>query len=358
MKLSYLTPNLSQHSTAIRSAFFGLTPDLYLLFSDKGQVLEYEGDLQNLFHSPEEFDGLFIADFLPSEIAEKTARLLAGVLKYNQPQQIEWILPKMEQIQYAEVRLLPAPNHCILGIIRNITRHTEEKKALENEMLRLDRLNTVGEMAASLGHEIRNPMTSIRGFLQLLQRKPHCQPFQDYFSIIIEELDQVNRIITEFLSLAKNKTVDLTYFDLNQIIKALYPLLQADAVSNNQLIELHLDPLPAIRIDDKEIRQLLLNLCRNGLESMPSGGKLEIRTFCLENRLFLEIKDQGPGIPLSILEKLGTPFLTTKENGSGLGLAVCYRIAARHDAAITVDSSPQGTTFRIAFQVTPMNKAE
>lgn len=215
---------------------------------------------------------------------------------------------------------------------------------------KLDRLNTIGEMAASIGHEVRNPMTTVRGYLQFMSNKKEFQSSQKSLVLMIDELDRANTIITEFLSLAKNHAMDFKKNDLNQIIRDIMPLLEADAMRKNCQIELYFSELPQIVVDSKSIRQLVLNLVRNGLEAMPEGGTVEIATARRGEKVLLSIKDHGMGIPEELLAKLGTPFLTTKETGTGLGLPVCYRIVQRHDAAISVKSQPQqGTTFTIAF---------
>lgn len=224
-----------------------------------------------------------------------------------------------------------------------------EKRRLDREIARLDRLNLVGEMAAGIGHEIRNPMTTVRGFLQMLSEKNDCTRYKEYFSLMIEELDRANSIITEFLSLAKNKPVEFKMQDLNRIVKVIMPLISADAMVTDNNIEVELGNIPKLLLDEKEIRQLLLNLVRNGLEAMPPGGALTIKTFCEGGEVVLAVTDHGKGIGPDVLEKIGTPFYTTKENGTGLGLAVCYSIAARHKAAVTVDTGPTGTTFYFRF---------
>jgi len=234
---------------------------------------------------------------------------------------------------------------CLLNVLIDIT----ELRQMEVEMTRLDRLNLVGEMAASIGHEIRNPMTTVRGYLQLLQENEDYHKEIEYFDLMIEELDRANLIITEFLSLAKNKMVELKPNNLNAIISKLLPLVQAKAISRDQHIKVELNYLPDILLDSKEIRQLILNLVNNGMESMASAGGVTIRTFIEKEKVVLAVQDQGHGINLELLDMLGTPFFTTKEQGTGLGLAVCYRIAARHNAKINFDTSSSGTTFYIEF---------
>ena len=225
-----------------------------------------------------------------------------------------------------------------------------ERRMFEKEMARLDRLNLVGQMAAGIGHEIRNPMTTVRGFLQLLGDKEEFIQSKDYFELMIEELDRANSIITEFLSLAKNKVVDLKPLSLNMLIETIYPLIQADAMVSDKEIIMELQDTEVLLLDEKEIRQLILNLVRNGLEAMPGSGKLTIGTFMDGEDVVLAVRDEGSGMRPEDLEKIGTPFFTTKENGTGLGLATCYSITARHNAEIQIDTGPSGTTFFVRFK--------
>lgn len=230
-----------------------------------------------------------------------------------------------------------------------IARDIAERKRLDNKMAHLERLNLVGEMAAGISHEVRNPMTTIRGFLQVLMSKKDCSQYFEYYKLMIEELDRANSIITEFLSLANERLSHRRLQSMNEIVRSLMPLIEADAIVANKYIKAELAEIPELLLDEKEVRQLILNLVRNGLDAMSPGGYLSIRTFIEDDKVVLSIKDQGMGIDPKILEKIGTPFFTTKEQGTGLGLAICYRIAARHHATINVESSNKGTTFFIKF---------
>ncbi|MHB9094066.1 MAG: MASE3 domain-containing protein [Eubacteriales bacterium] len=233
----------------------------------------------------------------------------------------------------------------IVGINTDIT----ERREIEDKMARLDRLNFVGEMAASIGHEIRNPLTSVKGFLQLIASKDRDSKEKEFLEISIKELDRANSIITEYLSLAKDKRIDAKLNNVNNILNSVVPLLQADAFMSDKNIKMELENIPEIYVDKKECTQLIINLVRNGLEAMSSGGILTIKTFVDNGEIVLAVSDQGPGIAREILGKLGTPFITTKEAGTGLGLAVCYSIAARHNASISVETGSAGTTFFVRF---------
>ena len=235
---------------------------------------------------------------------------------------------------------------CRISLMKDIT----NEKKLEAEITRLDRLNLVGEMAAGIGHEVRNPMTTVRGFLQLLGGKERYAQDRVYFNLMVEELDRANSIISEYLSLAKNKAVNLEMKDLNKILRSLLPLMRADGLVTDNYIVLKTKKVPGLMLDEKEIRQLILNLVRNGLQAMEPDKTLTIKTFQEEDNVVLAVKDQGMGIPYDIIDRIGNPFFTTKDNGTGLGLAVCFSIAARHKAIIDFETGEQGTTFFVRFK--------
>lgn len=218
------------------------------------------------------------------------------------------------------------------------------------ELKRLDRLDLVGQLAAGIGHEIRNPLTAVRGFLQLLAEKEDCFKYRDYFDLMVGELDRANIIITEFLSMAGNKQSEMRMGNINTVVRALQPLIIADAMHGNKDVSVELEEMPDIMFNEKEIRQLILNLVRNGLDAMSAEGTMNIKTYADGRRVCLSVRDQGCGIQPEVLERIGTPFFTTKDNGTGLGLAVSFGIAARHNATIDIDTGSWGTSFTVCFK--------
>ncbi len=236
---------------------------------------------------------------------------------------------------------------CLVIMFLDIT----EKKEMERDIARLDRLNLIGQMAASIGHEIRNPMTAVRGFIQLLNEQECYAKDQAFFDVMIEELDRANEIISEYLSMASNKIVNLQPQYLDQVVKAILPIIEANAIYKGIKVELELAKPPMPIIDDKEIRQMILNLTNNGIEAMSEGGTLTIGSSQIGDEIVLYVRDQGTGLDPNVIEKLGTPFLTTKDRGTGLGLAVCYSIAARHHARIDFETGSSGTTFKVLFPI-------
>lgn len=281
------------------------------------------------------FDSFFSKSLVNDEVPI-TLRLIRKDLKSI------WVEQKHAPI-YDE-----AGNVCAFeGIIRDVT----ARKELEHIVARFDRINMVGAMAVSVAHEIRNPLTTARGYLQFLQLRPGCNQYKDRYELIIKELDNANTIVSEYVLLAKDKVADLRYCNLNTIITTVVPLLQATTSAYNVYIKLDLEDIPELYLDENEIRQLLLNLVRNGAEAMPSGGEVVISTFQEDNKVALSVSDSGSGIPPHILDNLGMPFMTTKNFGTGLGLSICYRIANRHNAAIRVQTDSAGTTFYIYFNL-------
>lgn len=233
-----------------------------------------------------------------------------------------------------------------VAIVQDIT----ELETLRMELNHVERLSLVGQMAAGITHEIRNPMAVVRGFLQLMREK--SPPTLDhYYRIVMEELDRANGIINDFLSLAQNRPVESEKCHLHDIIKELTPLLWADANLRGQTIEVKLDDrLPALLLNAKEIKQLILNLSRNAMEAMQEKGQLTLETRLADQGGVLLVSDTGPGIPPGQREKLFEPFFTTKAKGTGLGLALCLSIVERHGGKISVDSAEgQGTTFTVFF---------
>ncbi|MCD1260104.1 PAS domain-containing protein [Paenibacillus athensensis] len=243
-----------------------------------------------------------------------------------------------------------------VGMYQDVT----EIERLRLELNQLERLRLVGQMAASITHEIRNPMAVMRGFIQLISERSDGT-FQPYFQLMLEELDRTNEIINDFLSLAQNRVVDMQQLQLNVLLERLLPIIQADANLRGMQVEMRLTPdLPLLLLCEKEIKQLVLNLARNGLEAMESRGcTLVLATELAGGQVALRVSDDGPGIPEERLGRIFEPFYTSKERGTGLGLAVCLSIMQRHEGRMEADSKiGVGTTFRAVFPVLAQPKDE
>ncbi|MFD0695122.1 ATP-binding protein [Paenibacillus sp. GCM10027628] len=235
-----------------------------------------------------------------------------------------------------------------IGIYQEIT----EMEKLRHDLSQMERLSLVGQMAASITHEIRNPMAVIKGFIQLIKERTGPD-LQEYFVLILEELNRANEIINDFLSLAQNRNVPMETGDLNAIIKSLHPIIQADANMRGAQVELQLySELAPMLLNEKEIKQLILNLVRNGLEAMSGSGVIKIETRQAQDQVELLISDTGSGIPEEKLARIFEPFYTSKEKGTGLGLPVCLSIVQKHGGQMTARSvQGKGTTFAVTLPV-------
>lgn len=329
------------------------TDDGIIGMTTEGVVLDWNQGAEQIYgYKAEEMIGQSIMKIILEDRVAELEEIFKRVLRGEKISHYE-TLRRHKDGRIVEVSLTVSPikdnTGKVIGI-STILRDVSEQKRLERELSRLDRLNLIGEMAASISHEVRNPMTTVRGFIQLLYNRVECANQRPYFDLIIEELDRANSILTEFLSISHTKMSVRKVQNLNAILGSILPLIEADAVGRNQSIHTELQDIPDLALDDKEIRQVILNLARNGLEAMAEGQVLRIRTYATPEEVVLEIQDEGRGIPAELLQKLGTPFLTTKENGTGLGLAVCYGIVTRHEGRIEIESSEAGSTFYVRFK--------
>lgn len=217
------------------------------------------------------------------------------------------------------------------------------------EMVRVERLKLLGQMAAIVGHEVKNPLTSARALLQLMAIKSEDKKTKDNLNLVIKEVDRTADIIMQFLSLAREKPLNRKLHNLNEILDEMTPLVQASASELGLNFQLQLENIPKLMLDREEICQLVLNLAHNGLQAMSPGGTLTIKTTVESNKVVLAIQDEGEGISPDILDKIGTPFFTTKEHGTGLGVAVCKQIADRHQAMLRFEPLETGTVVCVDF---------
>ncbi|MDM5297701.1 PAS domain S-box protein [Bacillus pumilus] len=234
--------------------------------------------------------------------------------------------------------------------VQIILRDISERKQTEELMLRSEKLSIAGQLAAGIAHEIRNPLTAIKGFLQLI--KPKTKDRDQYFDIVFSELSRIEIILSELLMLAKpQQTASMQMLDLKKIISEVTALLETQANLNGILMNTNdIEEDLLINGDQNQLKQVFINLIKNAVESMPDGGKVDITAKAEKGGIRVTIKDEGVGIPESVMKRIGEPFLTTKEKGTGLGLMVTFNILENHKGTISVDSQPEkGTAFHIMF---------
>lgn len=219
-----------------------------------------------------------------------------------------------------------------------------ELKALQSQAELRDRLSSLGEMAAGMAHELRNPMGVIAGYTKMLHKRvdPSLSHLVDAIS---KEVSVMDRIITDFLCFARPAEMNISAVDLSPLLKGCI----TSTVGLRKDIRVHLDrgDIPLISGDEILLRQAFTNLIQNAVEAMPQGGDLRINLSVEADHLEIGISDTGHGISEKIRDKIFLPFYTTKEGGTGLGLAIVHKIVASHRGSIGVDSSDKGTTFRV-----------
>lgn len=237
--------------------------------------------------------------------------------------------------------------------VRRLTQDADAMYGAEN-MLQSEKLAAAGQLAAGIAHEIRNPLTSLKGFLQLLKSGSSSTAKRDaYLTIMLEELGRIEQILGELLVLSRPRAVQFAKARIAHLIRHVVLLLQPQAVMRG--VEIRVRPISEkayIYCDENQIKQVLINIMKNGIEAMDHGGTLSIEATADHDTAAIRIADQGSGIPPDKLDRLGSPFFTTKENGTGLGLTVCYRIMRNHGGRIEVDSRlGEGTTFTLYLPV-------
>lgn len=224
---------------------------------------------------------------------------------------------------------------------------------LERVMAQSEKLAMVGQLAAGAVHEIRNPLTSVKGFIQLLQNEVEGSPRAEYFDIIIDEIDRVDTIVSEFLKLAKPAQPNRKPSDLKGLWEDIRVLMEGEAFLVNVNIKEDLsERIKPVLIDREQIKQVLINVVRNSFEAMADGGILTVRLYEIESQkeVCLEISDTGIGMEEETARRIFVPFFTTKENGTGLGLAVSLTIMESHGGRMEVKSKKgNGTTTFIYF---------
>lgn len=215
-----------------------------------------------------------------------------------------------------------------------------QQRSLQEQVYRAERLAALGELMASIAHEIRNPLTSIKGFVQYLQDVDSDEERQEYMPIIIKEVDRVNRVIEELLYFARPNKTHYMMVDINELIKNTLVLVQNKTTSHKVEFRLQLTRgLPQIEADAEQIRQVLLNLLINAMQAISDKGSVVIDTW-QPNPSFIctRITDTGIGIKEEDRKKIFDPFFTTKPAGTGLGLAVVQRIISAHYGQVEIDS--------------------
>lgn len=240
-----------------------------------------------------------------------------------------------------------------IAVIRDLT----HSKSLENEMTRREALASVGQLAAGMAHEIRNPLTSIKGFIQLIQEQSDSNEHAPYYSVILSEIERIDGLINDVLVLAKYRddNLEAEAFQVTEEVIGVIRLLEPELNRHGIAINLKVDAINTWTYGYRpRIKQVFLNLVKNALEALvQSGSAVHIHVFATINQVVVTVEDDGPGIPDSVRQYLFMPFFTTKSEGTGLGLSTSQRIVADHGGDIFVENSSQygGARFEVRLPI-------
>jgi len=217
--------------------------------------------------------------------------------------------------------------------------YNELQKTFE-QLLQAEKLSSLGELSAGIVHEVRNPLGSIKGAVEILEDElaPNS-PRREFAGLAKKEIERLDKLVGEFLRFARPAALSVEKNDLNEIVESVASLIENQAAAQSALVEKDLQKnLPEVSVDAEQIKQILLNLAINSLQAMiqNKGKSLKFRTFEKENFCIAEVSDDGGGIDEKILPKIFDPFFTTKEKGVGLGLSIAHKIAVQHSGQLSV----------------------
>ncbi|WP_064094133.1 ATP-binding protein [Rossellomorea aquimaris] len=258
-------------------------------------------------------------------------------------------------LQKDELKQLPlvAGSTLIIWITLILTAYLIENRLeqirIKKELMKAEKFNVVSQLAASVAHEIRNPMTTVRGFMQLLQRETLTEKQKSFIDISIQELDHAQGVINQYLALAKPQTEEYEVFSLTDTMHESVDVMSTYAVMNSIKINQNFENDLMVKGMKIEVKQVLLNLLKNAIEAIKENGEITASASRHhDGRMMITIQDNGAGMSSEQLKVLGRPYYSTKEKGTGLGLTVCYQIVKRMKGEIQVESERgEGTTFRV-----------
>jgi two-component system sensor histidine kinase HydH len=235
-----------------------------------------------------------------------------------------------------------------MALLRDVT----EMRRMEREMKQKERLSLLGDTAASVAHEVRNPLNAISMAAQRLEReytsREGMEEARSFFRILREEVKRLDGIVGQFLSLARPSKLNLREVDLNKLVEETATLLEEEAASHSVKIRTTPGNIPRLMLDPDEMKKAVMNILRNGVEAAGQGGSVRVSAGLLDKMVALRIEDSGKGMAPELMGKVFQPYFTTKDGGTGLGLSIAQRVVADHGGRIDVDSAPgEGTVFTI-----------
>ncbi|ULT59149.1 PAS domain S-box protein [Neobacillus drentensis] len=335
-------------------SLFEYSPDIVYMLDLAGTITNLNPYFDLITgYKREEWIGQSVTTFLPKKYKKFLPTFIQSVVGEVKPIMYEIKIPHRNEdpitLQCTSVPIIV--NGKISGIIgygRDVTtlRKTEER------LRRTEKLTVVGELSASVAHEIRNPLTSLKGFVQLLQMENEKHQF--YYRIMLDELDRINHIVGELLLLAKPQHLKFSTADIQKLLSDVISLLNTEAIYYNvQIVSSFPEEEIFIECEPNQLKQLFINLIKNAIEASSKEGSVEIAIHPAQGeQVMITVKDNGSGISKERLAKLGEPFYSSKEKGTGLGLTVSFKIVQTHNGTIRFNSQKnQGTSVDISLPI-------
>ncbi|HHT7237299.1 MULTISPECIES: PAS domain-containing sensor histidine kinase [Bacillus] len=347
-KRKRMEEKLKQTSTELELIFKAI-PDLYFLSELDGTIKDCKVNSISKFYVPiEEFIGKKFQEILPVPIIKRFEKAINQIKTSSAPVLMDYSLQLDDEIYYFEARLLPLFEDKIMIIVRDITERTITTELLKKS----DTLNAVGQLAAGIAHKVRNPLTVIKGFMQLLQQE--VGEDKEYLSLILSEISSIETVLQEFLSIAKQNATVFEPKKLCTILDNVVDLISTQAIMKNIRITLNVDVENLlVECCEIQLKQVFYSILQNSIEAIQNGQEIIISVKKHNsNEVKISILDKGIGIPSERIKRLGEPFYCTKEKGTGVGLMMSYRIIESHGGKISIKSQVgKGTTVTLFFPI-------
>ncbi|GAB3066592.1 ATP-binding protein [Virgibacillus ainsalahensis] len=341
--------DLSRLPTSVLTWIGNNVKDVFILWNQKGEAIFISESFQNLLgYKLSDYKTLTWHELLSPKDARYIHRNIDKNTNENQVFNVDILNSQgkyiLSECTIVKLKDTNSDEFHYISLIKGIS----DRKELEEMMLRYEKMSVAGQLAAGIAHEIRNPLTSMKGFLQLLQAG--VKGNEEYYNIMLDEIVKMETITSELLFISKPLTENMKMEPVDQMVNEVIVLLQTQAKLKNIDIEYDYTYNGLVFCDRSQIKQVLVNLMKNAIEAMEQPGTIKITAEIKEDQVELTVIDEGRGIPKEIIHKLGEPFFTTKQSGTGLGIMITKQILERHDAVLEVDSNKEkGSKFRIIF---------
>ncbi|MEH7304155.1 PAS domain-containing sensor histidine kinase [Neobacillus drentensis] len=332
------------------------TTDMIKVYSKDGKVVYASPSHEDgIGYTPDQLIGKTVYDLIIPEEIDQLKKVYQKLIETEEPQLLQTqVQTGNNEVIYSETMISPIFNEqgeidFYVTVGRNITDRIKNDDTLRN----LDRLSIIGQLAAGVAHEIRNPLTSLKGFSKLLTDTKNRDKQDEYLSIIMNELDRIDIIVNEFMSLAKPQAIQFEQVSLISILESTVNILHPQALLHNvQITNQYQQDDILLDCSPNQLKQVFVNFLKNAIESMPFGGNVDIHVQRVEgNRVQISFSDEGMGIDNELMRFLGTPFYTTKDKGIGLGLTVSNKIIQEHNGTMNIESKTgKGTTVKVELE--------